>query len=252
MVSVPLLRSRLLPVPHGFTTREGGVSVGPYRSLNLGLSVGDERASVEENYRRLAAAAGVPLEAFETVSQVHGDQVLASRAEPRADGWAAPCGQADALWSARPGVAVGVRTADCVPLLLVDPDGRRVCAVHSGWKGTELKIAARAVETLARQGARPERLLAAVGPCIRACCYQVSDELAQRFALAFGEPVVHRGDRPRLDLPAAVKQTLADAGVLPAHIEVLEACTACDERFFSHRRDAGVTGRALSFAVCVF
>jgi polyphenol oxidase len=247
------LRSSRLPVPHGFSTRLGGVSQGPFASLNLGLSVGDAREHVEENYRRLAAAAGAPLAALHRVSQVHGDRVVQAREDAAPPAVTPPPteGEADALWTERPGHWVGVSTADCVPILLVDPDGQRVAAVHSGWRGTEAHIVARTVEALVARGARASRLLAAVGPCIQACCYEVSAELGERFRAGFGERVVVREPgRVRLDLARAVRQSLEGAGLLPAHVDVLPDCTACDAgRFFSHRRDAGRTGRHLSFAV---
>jgi YfiH family protein len=251
-MDVPLLTAPLLPVPHGFTTRAGGVSLGPYASLNLGFSVGDEAGAVEDNFARLARAAGVPLGRWRRVSQVHGDAVVRAEAgEGRA--LEAPCATADALWTDAPGVAVGVLTADCVPLLLVDPEGGRVAAVHSGWRGTAARIAARAVEALVAQGARPERLLAATGPCIQRCCYQVSGELVARFDADFGPGVAEPGGGGggRLDLVEAVRRTLLGAGLKAAHVQALEACTACEpQRFFSHRRDGGRTGRHLSFAVC--
>ncbi|WP_223634023.1 peptidoglycan editing factor PgeF [Corallococcus sp. EGB] len=249
-MSTPVfLTSALLPVPHGFATRAGGVSEGPYASLNLGFSVGDERPRVEENHRRLARAAGAQLGSLCRVSQVHGDTVLEARGE--ADEVLRPTlGEADALWTQGEGSWVAVGTADCVPVLLVDPRGRRVAAVHSGWRGTDLEISARAVETLAARGSRPEDLLAAVGPCIQACCYEVSPELGDRFRARFGAEVVRGGARPHLDLPRAVKASLVKAGMRVDRVDVLQACTACDpERFFSHRRDAGRTGRHLNFVV---
>ena len=245
------LTSRLLPFRHGFATRAGGVSEGPYASLNLGFAVGDARERVEENFRRLAEAAGIPASAFVTASQVHGDRVLRAAEPAPGDLPGPPQAEADALWTDRPAVAVGVKTADCVPILIGDPDGGRVAAVHSGWRGTELRIVARAVEVLAAAGSRPARLVAAIGPAIHPCCYEVSEELAERFARALGEEVVARAfPRPHLDLPAAVRRTLEQSGVPTERIDVLPCCTACDgERFFSHRRDRGVSGRHLSFVV---
>ncbi|MBU8900469.1 peptidoglycan editing factor PgeF [Corallococcus sp. H22C18031201] len=243
--------SSLLPVPHGFSTREGGVSEGPYASLNLGFAVGDARERVEENHRRLAQAAGAALGALGRVSQVHGDRVLEARGRPDDGGLRPVLGEADALWTEEEGGWVAVGTADCVPVLLVDPDGRRVAAVHSGWRGTDADISARVVEVLVARGARPDRLLAAVGPCIQRCCYEVSPELAERFTRRFGPDVVTpHATHPHLDLPFAVRRTLLTAGLLSAHVDVLQACTACDAaRFFSHRRDAGRTGRHLNFVV---
>ncbi len=243
--------SSLLPVPHGFATRTGGVSEGPFASLNLGFAVGDVVERVGENYRRLAEAAGAALGALHTVRQVHGDVVVEARAVEASQTLQPQEAEADALWTDRAGQWVGVTTADCVPVLLVDPEGRRVAAVHSGWRGTDARIVARAVEALVARGSRPERLLAAVGPSIQRCCYIVSEDLAGRFTAGFGPEVVAReGGQARLDLALAVRDTLRAAGLKPAHVDVLPHCTACDAgRFFSHRRDAGRTGRHLNFVV---
>ncbi len=252
-----LVTSRLLPVPHGFSTRDGGVSTGSFASLNLGLSVGDERAHVEENLRRLAASAGVPPALMLCVSQVHGDRLLdaGARTAQAPDALTPPLGEADALACAEPGVAVGVKTADCVPILLVDPTGRQVAAVHSGWRGTQLRIVHKVARRLVETGAREQTLLAAIGPCIRACCYEVSDELAETFRSTFGpSAAVRRGARWHLDLVQVVEDTLLAAGLARGQIDTGTAeCTACDaRRFFSHRRDGGRTGRHVSFAVCKF
>jgi hypothetical protein len=206
---------------------------------------------VEENHRRLAAAADSALEALHTVKQVHGDRVVEVGAGEGTGTLRPPEGEADALWTERPEHWVAVGTADCVPVLLVDPQGRRVAAVHSGWRGTDARIVARAVESLVARGSRPERLLAAVGPSIQRCCYVVSEELGQRFTTRFGAEVVAReAGEIRLDLARAVRDTLLGVGLEPAHVDVLPECTACDaSRFFSHRRDAGHTGRHLNFVV---
>ena len=187
---VLFVRSSFLDVPHGFSLREGGVSVGPLSSLNLGHAVGDTEANVEENVKRLGAAAGLRPGRLATLRQVHGSRVVRADAKVRAE--------ADALFTDDvTGTWVGVTSADCVPVLLSTEDGRLVAAVHSGWRGTEVRVAARAVEALLQQGAHAKALRAAVGPCIQACCYEVSSELAARF--------------------------------------------------FSHRREGGVTGRHLAF-----
>ncbi|REG35746.1 hypothetical protein ATI61_102114 [Archangium gephyra] len=227
------------------------MSEGPYASLNLRFMEGDLRERVEENHRRLAVMAGAALEALHTVKQVHGDRVVEAGAGEGTGALRPPEGEADALWTERPEHWVAVGTADCVPVLLVDPDGRRVAAVHSGWRGTEARIVARAVESLVARGSRPERLLAAVGPSIQRCCYVVSEDLGQRFTAGFGpEVVVREGADVRLDLARAVRDTLLGAGLKAAQVDVLPHCTACDaDRFFSHRRDAGRTGRHLNFVV---
>jgi len=253
-MSVRLHTSRLLPVEHGFTTRQGGVSEGPYRSLNLSFSVGDQPERVAENIRAVAAVAKVLPYQIQTAKQVHGDRVLEDLAPNPDSELTSVCGDADALWTSSPGAAVAVRVADCVPILLVDPVARRVAAVHSGWRGAELKIAARAVKTLEARGSPASRLLAAIGPSIRACCYAVSSALAARFAAKFGPQVLRSSaGRQHLDLARAVHDTLRESGVREGNIDLLEGCTSClPGDFFSHRRDEGVTGRQMAFAVCSF
>jgi polyphenol oxidase len=238
-VTLELLTSRLLAdLPHGFTTRGGGASGPPWSSLNLGDLVGDDPAAVAANWRALESATGL---AFARVRQVHGAALV------RAGAPTAPCQEADAVVSATPGLAACVAVADCVPVLLARPDGGAVAAVHAGWKGTLARAPAVAVRALAEAPGEAAALRAVIGPAIGPCCYQVSPELADRFAAAFGAEVVVPGPRgPRLDLPAANQLALRDAGV--TRVEVLRHCTACEaERFFSHRRDAGRTGRMVGF-----
>jgi YfiH family protein len=241
-------------VPHGFTTRGGGVSEGPYRSLNLSLSVGDLPERVAENVRALAQEAGIRSFQIQTAAQAHGARVLED-VVPNPDAeLTSSCGEADALWTASAGSAVAVRVADCVPILIVDPGSRRVAAVHSGWRGTELKIVARTVEALVSRGGVASRLLVAIGPSIRSCCYAVSTELSDRFAQLFGRRVVRTSaGQHHLDLPRAVHDTLRGAGVRSEHIDLLAGCTSCAaDDFFSHRRDKGTTGRQMGFVVCSF
>ena len=240
-----LIISKLLQVPHGFPTRDGGASTGPWTSLNTSGSVGDSPEAVERNLGLLATAAKVDRVRLLGMKQVHGNRVVEALAsgEP----------EADALWSGREGDAVGVKTADCVPLLLVDPRGKRVAAVHAGWRGTFSEIARCAIEALVKAGSHPEDLRAAIGPSIRACCYQVGEDLAARFRTRFGAAsCADRDGRPFLDLQAAVKATVAHCGVPVGQIDDLGLCTACDLRFFSHRRDRGITGRHFSFVACHF
>ena len=234
------LVARSLPVRHGFTLRSGGVSEGKRASLDLGPA-GDGGPDVQENRLRLARAAGLSPESLVMAEQVHGTQVV--RASP------GELPEADALWTDAPGTWVGIRTADCVPILLSSEDGTRVAAVHSGWRGTAGRIAEAAVATLAREGTGPATLRAAIGPCIGVCCYEVGEDLAARFTDAFGADVVRReGPRPHLDLRLAVRRTLEQAGIAAAHIEDVPGCNSCDAlRFFSHRRDRGGTGRHLAF-----
>jgi hypothetical protein len=249
-----LIRSQVIRVPHGFPDRHGGVSKGPFTSLNASLSVGDDAAAVTENVRRLARAVGVEPQALATVHQVHGVAVL----EATAMGEGAlpvPLGEADALFTRQPGLAVGVKTADCLPILVEDPVGRQVAAVHAGWRGVIGDALGVTIERLLTRGARLEDLRVALGPCIQACCFEVDGDLPERFRASFGERVVRRIDgKPKvhLDLPWAVAESLRRRGLPPAHVDVLPHCTRCDARFFSHRRDAGMTGRMLSLIRCSF
>ncbi|MDF1565095.1 MAG: polyphenol oxidase family protein [Deltaproteobacteria bacterium] len=233
---------------HGFSLRGGGASEGAYAGLNLGRAVGDDPETVALNCRRLEAAAGV--EPVAQVSQVHGRRMVEVPARLDAAGWAELSRvEADGLYTAAPGVSVGVRTADCVPLLACGAgEGGRtaVAAIHAGWRGTLEGIAAAGALVLGPL----ESVEVAIGPSIRRCCYEVDEALARRFVDALGEEVVDRtrGPKPHLDLVEANLRVLAGAGVPRERVEVLNACTACDaERFFSHRRDRGLTGRHLSF-----
>ncbi|MBS2023561.1 MAG: peptidoglycan editing factor PgeF [Deltaproteobacteria bacterium] len=266
--------SRLLSdarVVHGFSLRTGGVSEGAFASLNLSASVGDLEARVSQNLDRLseAAAPGLGLP-FATVSQVHGDRIVEALLSEQGPffhelmpesqaGHAAVTGEAqvglvraDAVVTRSPVLLAAVRVADCVPVLLHDVRTGHSAAVHSGWRGARLSIAARAVSALQ---AHPEDLLAAIGPCIGRCCYEVSRELAKDFREVFGTRAAddpETNPKPHLDLRYCVEHALLLAGVQPEHLEQVPGCTSCEpERFFSHRRDKGNTGRMLGFIAAI-
>ncbi len=236
-----IFRSGLLAAfPHGFTTRTGGASSGPFESLNLGGAVGDDPAAVAENWARLERDTGLR---FARVRQVHGARAV------RADAPTVPALEADVVVTRTPGVAACVSVADCVPVLLADPETGAVAAVHAGWRGTIARAAAEGVRARAREaGAPASRLLACVGPAIGPCCYEVSPELAARFRAELGPETVRDGRAPHVDLWRANVAVLRAEGLAPERIEVLARCTACErEHFFSHRRDAGRTGRQAAF-----
>jgi hypothetical protein len=236
-----ILESALLSAfAHGFTTRAGGVSAPPFDRLNLGGAVGDDPARVAENWRRLERATGL---GFARVRQVHGARVVHVGGPGQAEE------EADAVLSMAEGIAACVSVADCVPVLLADPESGAVAAVHAGWRGTLARAAAAAVDALGRAaGAPPTRLLAAIGPSIGPCCYEVSEDVAERFSGVIGADVVCAGPRPRLDLWAANARVLVAAGLPADRIEVLGRCTSCErDVFFSHRREGGRTGRQMAF-----
>jgi YfiH family protein len=236
IVESPLLAG----FPHGFTTRRGGASGPPFDGLNLGGLVGDDPARVAENWALVERETGL---SFARVRQVHGARAV------RADGPSQPAEEADAVLSRTAGVAACVSVADCVPVLVADPETGAVAAVHAGWRGTLARAAAEGVRALSAETGTPSRaMLAAIGPSIGPCCYEVSEELAARFAADIGPDVVRPGAGPRLDLWAANAAILRAAGVREERIQVLRRCTACErELFFSHRRDAGRTGRQIAF-----
>ena len=212
-----------------FTTRVGGVSEGPYASLNLGRKSGDDVERVDENRRIACASIDADVEKLALNYQVHSNRVLRAAAAARGE-------HADGLWTEEPGLPILAMSADCLPIVLARTDGRApaVAVVHAGWRGLLEGIAASAVEALG-QGS----LAAAIGPAIGPCCYEVGEDVAEPYRGRFGDDVVR--DR-RLDLWTSAERALLAAGV--EHVERFDRCTACEpETFFSHRRDAGNTGR---------
>lgn len=222
------------PYRVAFTTRVGGVSEGDFASLNLGILTDDDPALVVENRTRLCEAVGADPDGATMAWQRHGATV--TRARPR--GIVTPgtvFDHCDGLWSDERGRAMLLLTADCMPIALAREDASPATAIlHAGWRGLLAGIVGSGVRAL---GTR--RVHAAIGPSIGPCCYEVGEEVATPFREAFGDDVVHGG---RLDLWTAAERALRAAGV--AHVERFDLCTSCDaDRFFSHRRDAGRTGR---------
>jgi YfiH family protein len=210
-----------------FTTRRGGVSEGPFASLNLGLWTDDDGDLVRENRARVERLGGGRLA---QVHQVHGTAVIEAR-----PGNGGPPPDADGQVTAQRGVAPMALAADCLPVALIAPEG--VAMLHAGWRGLAAGILAAGADTLRGLGA--SRIAAAIGPGIGPCCYEVGEEVAQPFAARFGADVL-RGRR--LDLWTAAERALREAGV--TRIERVDLCSACNpELFFSHRRDEGLTGR---------
>lgn len=237
---------------HGFSDRTGGVSRGPYAALNLGLHVGDDAACVLENRRRLCQAVHVDAGSLVVGEQVHGAQVAVVTRQDKgrgAFGLDDVLAGVDALVTDVPGIVLFALFADCVPVFLFDPRRRVVGLAHAGWKGTSAGIAARTLETMAEAfGSRPEDCLAAIGPSIGPCCYEVGDDVAARFAALDPALVSSHGRSLRVDLWSANAKQLLEAGIPPEHITAARLCTSClHEIFFSHRAQGGRAGRMAAF-----
>jgi YfiH family protein len=216
-----------------FSTRRGGVSKGPYHSLNLGRSTSDQPEAVEENRRRLLAGLGLDPARLANAGQVHGTAVT----RVAGPGLHPGC---DALVTTTPGLTLAVTAADCLPILYAAPGA--VAAAHSGWRGTtEGAPEAALAAVCAAAGATPDQVTIHLGPCIRVCCYQVGPEVAARFPAA---ALRRAGVAHHLDLPTAARLRLVAAGAAAHAIHDTGACTACEPSwYFSHRRDRGLTGR---------
>jgi purine-nucleoside/S-methyl-5'-thioadenosine phosphorylase / adenosine deaminase len=220
-----------------FSTRLGGVSEGPFASLNLGRLTGDEVEAVRENRRRLVAAVGIDPGRVLIARQVHGAEVLRHDGPDQPAAFAGPAPQlpeADGHATAQAGLAPLVFVADCLPVALAGPGG--VAMAHCGWRGLAAGIVERAVEEV-------DARAAAVGPGVGPCCYEIGDEVRAAFEQV-GPGVTADG---RLDLREVARRLLERAGV--RSLDVSEECTSCEpELFFSHRRDRGRTGRQAGLA----
>jgi YfiH family protein len=223
-------------VRHAFFTRAGGVSQGLYATLNGGIGSNDKPEHVAENRNRMAQALGVTPEHFLSLYQVHSpDVVVAEQPWPRE---ARP--RADAMVTRVPGLALGISTADCGPVLFADAQARVIGAAHAGWRGALTGVLEATVAAMAKLGARRDRLVVALGPMIRQASYEVGPEFVERFTAAdpdngryFAEH--HGEDRRRFDLAGYVTQRLARAGI--AQIEDLGFDTCAEpDRFYSYRR----------------
>ena len=237
-------------VVHGFSTRLGGVSEGIFSSLNLGMNRGDQPDRVAENYRRFCAAIGADVKGVVCASQVHGDTVRSVTTADLGIGLDQPePWQADGLVTDIPGVVLTVFTADCLPILLYDPVRRVVGAVHAGWRGTALGIAARAVERMVDcYGCDRLDILAAIGPGISKCCFETHEDVPNAMTEAMGASALHciqvlPTGKFHVDLKALNAKRLENAGLDPEHIAVSGDCTAClPEKYWSHRVTKGERG----------
>lgn len=231
---------------HGVFTRHGGVSPAPFHTLNVGGTVGDTPDNVRINRERIAAAMGIDATQTRSTWQVHGAEVFVAR---RDDPPAPVPPQADAIITAEVDLPLMMRFADCVPVLLYDPRRHVVGIAHAGWRGTLLGVSAAAVQAMGEVfGSRPQDIIAAIGPSIGPCCYEVGPEVVAQVRSTFLDagdlitPPTNGHSGAHFDLWRANQRALQAAGV--REIEVARLCTAClTHEFFSHRAEAGRTGR---------
>lgn len=223
------------------TTRSGGVSAPPLDSLNLGTHVGDDPANVRENERRLCAFLGISPECVVTTRQVHGTEIAVVTGPGKLDGY-------DALITNVRGLFVGILTADCYPILLYDRRTGASGAAHAGWQGTVGRIAEKTVNAMRNEfDTHPEDCLSWVGTGISSEHYEIGDELAARFDSRYLKPSPSGEGRQLLELSAANRDQLIEAGIPPSQVQYSEFCSYRDaDRFFSYRRDNGKTGRMLA------
>lgn len=243
------LRSKLLleaGFQHAFFTRQGGCSPAPFDSLNFSASSGDDPHNVERNFETASSALQVERTHLFCVSQVHGTDI--QRVNQTDEVAVVIKTQADALITSSPRVAVGVRIADCVPILVADRNTGIVAAIHAGWRGAVGNIVGK---TIARWPNQTADLIAAIGPHISLKSFEVGEEVATQIEqVADGESVIDRnlGHRPHANLRNLIAHQLRKAGV--TEIDHVEGCTYLDsDRFFSFRRDGNPSGRMLAAIV---
>lgn len=252
--------------PHGFSTRHGGISTQAHlQHMNLGFFRGEAPEITRENYRIFAQALGFDPARTVFTNQTHTATVVCVGAAHCGVGVTKPpvyfpgtqkddaCNEVDALVCATPGMGIGIRVADCVPILFYDPVSGVAGAAHAGWRGTVGRIGEKTLEQMEACGAKRDSIYCAVGPAIGGCCYEVDDAFATRFFDTLGEEIcapcfvkrknAQQTERYYADLKQINARLLAQAGIPCAHIDVTHACTCCDPaEFFSHRASGGKRG----------
>lgn len=251
---IPFLESLALRehdfIEHAFCTRWGGVSQEPFSNFNFSAQVGDRKGNIEQNREILSSAFHIPLRGFLTVEQVHGDKIAVINGD-------VPDSQCypgyDGIITNREELAIAVKTADCIPLFFVDTKERVIGAVHAGWRGTAMGIAARAVDIFANKfSSSASNIVVVLGPSIGPCCYEVDEKL---YDLMQGEKghadCFRKADKKGkwiFDLNMANNYQLREAGILENNIVSAKICTSCNTgKFFSHRGEGGNTGRQINF-----
>ncbi|MEE2901555.1 MAG: peptidoglycan editing factor PgeF [Myxococcota bacterium] len=245
------LLSRVSGIKHGFSLRDGGASTGAYESLNLGFNTKDDTKLVTENLARLRAKAGLENEIFE-VRQVHGDKIITQQGQLNRSI------DADAIISTTPNNPIGVRTADCAPVLFAHVSSSDQCranmiaSVHAGWRGAVMGIAQKTLKRLITMGANLDSIKIAIGPCIGFAHFEVGAEVIDAAKKSLPKEKIPIREKQNgkflFDLRAFIVLQLLSAGVEEASIDLVGGCTYSEpEKYFSYRRDNGKSGRHLSF-----
>lgn len=253
--AIEYLTAENIGVPHGFTTRLGGVSTGYLASMNIGIRRGDELENVARNYQLLGDVIGFSVDDVVAAKQIHSDIIYKVTDKDRGgcltDGASPVC---DGLITDVPGIALNVFTADCTPILYHDPVTGAVGAAHAGWRGSVAGIAAKTVQAMVdAYGCQPENIRVAIGPHIGQCCFETDRDVPDAVLAALGEealPFIEpRGEKYYVNLTAVNTLFLRRAGVLS--IESCPDCTACQpERFWSYRRVGAKRGSQGAIIVC--
>ncbi len=244
-------------IKHGFSTRLGGVSDDIWQSMNLGFTRGDDESKVKENFKRVCKAIGIKDTRLVSASQEHSDKIQLVTKEDCGKGFhiKRDFENADALITNQKGVPLVVYVADCVPIFLVDRRNKAIGLVHSGWRGTVLHIAAKTILKMKEQfGTESEDIIAVIGPSICGMCYEVGEEVAEEFNIAFKKSDVSvflksKGDgKYLLDLWKANMIILKNQGVPLSQISTSNVCTSCHNKLlFSHRASKGKRGTLAGF-----
>jgi polyphenol oxidase len=254
--SILYLQSALLAqcefLTHAFCTRQGGASREDYKSMNMSFREGDEEFRVLQNWSKLAQTFTIPLEQFMVLNQIHGDNIFVIKPQ---GSYYSPGDKLDydAIVTSRTNLAICIKTADCVPVFIVDKIKKKIAVVHAGWRGTAAGISTKVIRLMQNQyRSLPQDILAAIGPSIGRCCYEVDNVTAetlgaQRKKESFLFPAAAK-NKWMVDLPEANRRQILDCGIPETNIELSGHCTMCNQdMFFSHRGSGGITGRQINF-----
>lgn len=259
------LKSSLISSPHGFSSRRGGVSDGIFESLNLGMSRGDDKLRVTENWNRFLDSCGISNRTFVCGNQVHENNVhIAAKEDLRPAYGPGELIKADGYVTNEPNVPLAIFIADCVPVLLEDSDNRVIGAIHCGWRSTVTDIQGQAIQRMCSLGSKPENIKAAIGPAIDKCCFEVGrevvdavdqllgDEFGKKF---YSNKLAEKAEEKKfdneesvvekymLDLRGVVRERFVQLGLLSENIEIVGSCTMCNpDKFWSHRYTKGERG----------